>query len=961
MVVLRNLRFPIRAPCTASCLFCFVLLFCVSSGTSQQTTGDLQFRVTDSLNRPVGDVNVAVTGPHMQGVRDGVSDERGYCYILALPPGKVSVTITHAAYQAVTIKDVFIQLGRTTHLGEIRLDPRVHELPEVIVAGDKPRIDPTTTSSGANLHSSDFENLPVERNYRSIATLIPQANVSYIDDEVNFAGATGRENKYFVDGVDVTDPSFSKVGTNLPYNFIKEVDVAIGGYEAEYRSSLGGFINVITHSGGNEFHGSVFGFFSNHGLTASRRGGLLDPTQGGFSNYDVGFGIGGPIIRDELWFYAAYNPTFNRRDVEIPGHGTHLDRTLVHSFAGKLTWKASQRLNFVLTSTGDPTVRKAIGDVPPISGTPTRLENPDPYLTDHIEGGVNMALNGSYLLGDGILLDASLSRIARDQTWEPSTERGKRDTVLIDTETGTWSGGSFGHLSFFRSGVTARTSGTVLIGSHIVKGGIEYRTNEQDVNLDIPLTLFRHSDTLFTFLANGTRGRVQNRIYSAYVQDTWQIARSLQVHGGLRWDGQLVMGGNEKVVHRINGPFQPRVGFVFQPDDDGSQKVFGSFGRFTQEWTSALMTIYTGTSYFYQIKYDQDPRVGGFAGDTLFNAPSDIPDETTLKGQHYDELSLGYERIIGTNMKLRVQGTYRNLREAINAVPGIGVGNPGKGLLSGFPRPRRDYTALALTVEQRGGERFHFFASYVLSRNYGNYEGLYDSYNRNIVPNVSLTYSDVNGLKNATGLLPNDRTHVFKFSGAYRFDFGLVAGISFTWQTGTPLNDMAGLGWFLQPRGAVGRTPDIWACLSNSFIFPNQMVQVRRQSCDGCWATSIMGWRPRDPESGYYREINLQDVVHRLLWCSILATGLRNVARRCHLEKAQIKSSFEAGASIMGQFRRGSWICNTRRLGVPNVVYWQRCREKSPDRICEVPRWDHVDKRDQHKSRPQDGTSRVVG
>ena len=815
-------RFPV-GPCgvlIASLLF--LLLPYLSH--AQQVTGNLQGRLADSLGQAISNANIVVSGPNVQGVRGGVSDGDGYFTLQALPTGIVSVSVTHVQYQRVIFENVSVVLGRTTSLGEVRLRSRSHDLPQVVVSGKRPLLDPSTTSSGVNLRSSDIENLPVERNYRSIATLLPQANTSYYGDEVNIGGATGSENKYFVDGVDVTDPNFGMTGTNLPYNFVKEIQVITGGYEAEYRSALGGLINVITPSGGNETHGSVFGFYTSNRLTAPRRVGLLDPTQGGFSNYDVGFGIGGPIVLDELWFYAAYNPTFSRRDVDMPGFGVSVDKTVTHAFAGKLTWRVSDRLNLVLTSTGDPNDREAIGDAPPLTPNPARLDNPDPYLTDQRGGGINVALNGSYVLGDGILVDATLSRNTRDQTWEPSTERGKNKIVLINTETGTWGGGSFGRYSISRSGTTARIAGTVLTGPHILKGGIEYRDNEVEADLDFPNSLSRHSDTLYVLVLNGTHGTVHNRIPSLFLQETWQVARNLQVHAGLRWDGQFIIGGDGKLAQRITGPFQPRVGFVFLPDNDGTQKVFGSFGRFTQEWHTAVMTgAYTGTGYFYEIHYDHDPRLEGSAGDTVVNTPARIlPEERGLKAQYYDEFSLGYERMISTNVKIRLQGIHRTLQQAITAglvQGGFRLGNPGRGELSDFPRAQRDYTALVITVEQRGGDHFNFLASYVLSRNYGNYEGLYDSYTRNIVPNVNFTFADVNSLREATGLLPNDRTHVLKFSGSYRFDSGLIVGTSFLWQTGTPLSDIASFGWFLEPRGAAGRTPSIWD-LNARLVYP---------------------------------------------------------------------------------------------------------------------------------------------
>ncbi len=76
---------------------------------------------------------------------------------------------------------------------------------------------------------------------------------------------------------------------------------------------------------------------------------------------------------------------------------------------------------------------------------------------------------------------------------------------------------------------------------------------------------------------------MHNRVPSVFVQDSWQVFRDLNIHIGVRLDGQLFVGTNGKVDQQIIGPIQPRVGFVFLPSDDGSQKLFGSFGRYIQE------------------------------------------------------------------------------------------------------------------------------------------------------------------------------------------------------------------------------------------------------------------------------------------------------------------------------------------------------------------------------------------
>ncbi len=143
------------------------------------------------------------------------------------------------------------------------------------------------------------------------------------------------------------------------------------------------------------------------------------------------------------------------------------------------------------------------------------------------------------------------------------------------------------------------------------------------------------------------------------------------------------------------------------------------------------------------------------------------------------------------------------------------VGNPGKGDLDFLPEFTRDYTALELTFQKPRG-KFNFLASYILSRNYGNYPGVFDSdiiYPEANMGNLNLPIQ----LVNATGLLPNDRTHVFKFFGSYSFSFGLSVGTSFILQSGTPVNEYgpvppvdASNNTFHVKRGSVGRTPTIW-------------------------------------------------------------------------------------------------------------------------------------------------------
>jgi len=213
--------------------------------------------------------------------------------------GEYTVKLSHLSYQEQTIAGVRVRLGQTTTLGDVRLSEQVYEQPAVEVSAKVPLIDPRSTETGGVLNTKEYSALPIERDYRSVATLLPQVSPSYLGDGMNVAGSTGLDNRFLVDGIDVTEPVRGATGTALPYNFVQEVEVRTGGYEAEYRSSLGGIVNAITYSGGNQVTGTAFGYYTRNRPTTDPRY-VFQKDPGDFALYDVGFGLGGPVLRDRL-------------------------------------------------------------------------------------------------------------------------------------------------------------------------------------------------------------------------------------------------------------------------------------------------------------------------------------------------------------------------------------------------------------------------------------------------------------------------------------------------------------------------------------------------------------------------------------------------------------------------------------------------------------------------------------
>jgi hypothetical protein len=801
----------------------FALMSLLGGATAhpQETTGTLEGRAIDVAGRPDGDVVVTVSGPSLQGSRDVSTSEDGSFVVLVLPVGVYSLRLTSPAGTEQTVGGVRVQLGQTTSLGDVQVAGPVRWREEVAVSGRAPLIDPASSFQGANLLAQDYAALPVDRDYRSLLTLLPQANQSFLGDAVNLAGSTGLENRYFVDGIDMTDPNRNVTASALPYNFVEEVQVRTGGYQAEHRSSLGGVVNVVTYSGGNDVHGQFFGFFANNSFTASRRLGALEPAKGDFARFDVGLGLGGPILRDRLWYYGAYSPAFEHQEIEVPGQGFFPDRSTTHRFSGKLTWRATPRHTLTFTTIGDPTRRDGVGTYWSGSYTPAAaLANPDPYLIGIRTGGVGFLVEGQHLLGHSLLIKSALSRMSREDVYAPATPRGRAETLFIDTETGLWSGGAQDDVDSQSVVTTAGATATWLQGAHLAKAGLEYRDNRWDFDIAQHFVQ-RYSDAAYFEFVGAFRGRVRNRVLSAFLQDSWRLTPRLRLNAGLRWDGQYIVSSEGKVAQTILDEWQPRVGVTWQPGEEATQKVTASFGRFYQELpTYPLYFYYNAGNRLDFTSYDHDPRVDATGGETM-SLPSTIQAEIHgMEGQCFDELALAYERRLGKSAKLALGGVHRSLRQGLEdgQDPVTGewqFGNPGREKLGAFPRVRRTYDALQATF-QRTGKGVAVLASYVLSRARGNYPGLFNSDFDWALPNANGSFDVVETLVNGDGLLPNDRTHVVKLAGHYASPTGLTVGAVGLWETGTPLSEIGGAVagppyWtFLYQRGTAGRTPSLW-------------------------------------------------------------------------------------------------------------------------------------------------------
>src|SRR5438876_6749287 len=421
----------------------FLTALCVlpRSLPAQEVTGNLRGRVVALQSEPVPDIRVIVAGPSLQGTRTTRTDLRGSFQVLALPPGSYTVRLARIGFRPVVVDSVSVRIGGTTNVGVVTIEPQAIELGEVGVTAQRFSIDPTITTIGANVDAASYNALPVGRDYRSVVAFLPHANTSYFPgDPVNIGGATGLENAYFIDGVNVTDVHLDPPASDfvLPYNFLRTVEVKEGGYGAGHGRAIGGTINAVTYSGGNAFEGSVFTFFTGDALTGGPKVGLSDEQSSAFTNYDVGARVGGPIVRDRLWFSTAYNPQVETADRAVPGFAGFQDRLRRHIYAAKLLWRATASTNVELLLFGDRSTHHEVSASFFAIGVDS-VENPDPYRRFTRGSHTSRSVRLTHELGTRGLVEISVARATSYTQEGAETARGDTEPLYFDFLTSTLS------------------------------------------------------------------------------------------------------------------------------------------------------------------------------------------------------------------------------------------------------------------------------------------------------------------------------------------------------------------------------------------------------------------------------------------------------------------------------------------------------------------------------------------
>src|SRR5215470_957856 len=267
------------------------------------TVGSLRGVLKDQSNgdAAVG-ATVVATSPALQGEQVVITDENGQYFITSLPPGLYTLTVYYNN-NTFSRGNVLIQVGKEAvvnmNVNSAPVDANGKAKGEVIeITGNTPIIDQGSTKTGVTITTDYTNNIPTGRTFGAVLGAVAGSQGDAYGTSIG--GATSVENTYIVEGINTTDTAFGQLSSNLPNEFVQETEVITGGYNAEYGRATGGIVNVVTKQGSNQFHGSVFAYYTPGQLSADaknleKEGGSIAYSSNLDYNYDLGAELGGPI------------------------------------------------------------------------------------------------------------------------------------------------------------------------------------------------------------------------------------------------------------------------------------------------------------------------------------------------------------------------------------------------------------------------------------------------------------------------------------------------------------------------------------------------------------------------------------------------------------------------------------------------------------------------------------------
>ncbi|WP_243301499.1 TonB-dependent receptor [Geothrix oryzisoli] len=621
----------------------------VAQGVSTQLGG----RVLDTKGGAIAGATVVIRNTETGLTRTLQTSGEGRYLATLLPVGPYTVSVTKAGYQTASNVKVNLNLGDAAPL-TIRLAAETGAVVEVVAAASA--VDSERASAAAIVSPDNLTNLPVfNRNFTNLATLTPQVVVDSSRGNLAIAGQRGVNTSINIDGGDNNEPFFGgatgaaegKTPFTISIEAIREYQVITDGASAEFGRMGGGYVNAITKNGTNDLSGSLF--YYQRPRSWVEAGPTLRQPNGSTSTYPVGafqqeqfgFSIGGPIVKDKLFYFVAYDAQRKKSPINQVWGGNN-------PTVFTTTDLANTNVQTLLTKSGNYSVPED-SDVYFVrfDWNPT-VDQSVQFRINHskfkgVTGASNMAAYEN-LATDNVTTDAYVLQWnwVLNANWmnefriSHTKDDMPRSTFSTSPEVAITNVGYYGAYPFDRTYNTKRTqiqeNISFVTPTFQVKAGIDYNDinvseffagNWQGVYSFSSLANFEAGNWTYYRQNFGLNSPVQQaglfdtsyKQMAAFVQTEWRLTDTFKVGLGVRWDKQenpdypiLDMSDPLATTMPISSKipsdsqFSPRFSFTWTPEfDQGKTVIRGSVGRYVST---------TPAVFFYQAYAANGVRTG---------------------------------------------------------------------------------------------------------------------------------------------------------------------------------------------------------------------------------------------------------------------------------------------------------------------------------------------------------------
>jgi TonB-dependent receptor-like protein/carboxypeptidase family protein len=794
---------------------------------AQGLTGTLIGTVKDEQGGVLAGASVRVSSPALIGGPVTAStDERGRLRFPVLAPGLYALDIELQGFKSYHEADIRVGIGATIERTAVLKVRAIEE--SLVVEGAGSRIEARGSGFETRFGPEDLKAIPVRRFsmfdfIRAAPGVSPTSPGNGTTNSVSAFGSGTNENTFLIDGTNFTCPCSGEARAEPGVDFIQEVHVQSVGASAEFGNMQGAVVNVVTRQGGDRFAFDTSYYGQSASLTSQP---VVRPMPGGQSGYervryrDVTTNLGGPVIRERVWFFAGYQ--YLRDYDSQPGTDARFPRAYEQDkvFA-KLTWRLAPGLQLMHSLHNESWVNPDRPTVAaPFEATLRRTASVPAMTFGHL----------THTLSNNTVWDVRVGRFVWEQKNLPST--GSLTTPSrFDRVSGVTSGAppAFGGLTLIRTTTKATLNHyrPALLGAdHQWRIGTQIEKGEHSQPSIIPSGVRFNGNGSQPFQSISSEPSNVGGVFitaAGFVSDAVTLGNAVTINAGLRFDHSRAISQDLHALDKdgretadiVEGlgtlytwnVWSPRLGVTMKLSTDGRTMLRGSYGRFSQGVLSGELSPFhpgaksTTTAAFV-------PATGGYTSIVSVVDPRrNLQLDGGMRAPRTDEYSIGVDRELGRRLSVAIAyvrkdgsnfigwtdvgGQYREETRTLpdgQSVPVLVLANETAArrfLLTNPEGYAMTYNGVVIAAEKRRSHGWQAFGSYTRSRA----SGLQASSGAIAAGSQISTIAgtpfgtfgqDPNTLTNARGILPNDRPHMFRVMGSVdlpRTGFVLAANL----------------------------------------------------------------------------------------------------------------------------------------------------------------------------------------